>query len=229
VSGLSEGKFSEGVDIVVAPSFLYLDYAMKGLSHTRIQVSAQQCSTTPDGAYTGTISAATLRDFGVNWVILGHGECRARVEQCGGSSNTVVSLQLEKALEAGLSVILCIGEPLSVREGGNFFEHVLSQLRAVTAAIAGRWNQIVIAYEPLWAIGTGLTATPEQVQDMHSQIRAELQANKGEFCRVLYGGSVKPANAAALIAMQDVDGFLVGGASLKANDFAQICNAAAPH
>lgn len=226
VSGLSEAKFSDGVDIVVTPTFLYLEYAKSALP-ARVQVGAQTCSADGEGAHTGTVSAWAIKDFGLNWVILGHSESRARL---GAQANAAVSARLTRALDEGLNVILCCGESIVERkiDESTCTAFVASQLEACQDAIAGRWSQIVIAYEPIWAIGTGLTASPAQAQAMCASVRSRVPTEHQNAVRVLYGGSVKPGNAAELIAQPDIDGFLVGGASLKPADFTTIVNAAAP-
>ena len=183
-----------------------------------ISVAAQDCSATGNGAYTGELSAAMLADFGVKWVILGHSE--RRVNQ--GETSALVATKTKQALDAGLSVMVCVGESLAEREAGRVNAVVLDDHMA---ALKGKfsdleWARIAIAYEPVWAIGTGVTASPEQAQEVHASIRGWLSKNVSPAIaaatRIQYGGSMKGANAAGLLSKPDIDGGLIGGASLKA-------------
>jgi triosephosphate isomerase (TIM) len=208
--------------VVVSPTFLHLDYAKKNLN-ANIKVSAQNCSLTGNGAFTGEISAEAIADFGLSWVILGHSERRTLY----GESDSVVASKVSVALKAGLSVIFCIGEKLEERKAEQTFEVCFRQMSALAERLTAQdWDKIVVAYEPVWAIGTGLTATPAQAQEVHKALRNWVKERVGESTansvRIIYGGSVKPDNAAELMRELDIDGFLVGGASLKANDFAPI-------
>ncbi|MBN7819997.1 triose-phosphate isomerase [Bowmanella yangjiangensis] len=212
----------ENMDSVVCPPFTLLS----GFDAELIKLGAQNLSVYPNGAHTGEISAAMLQDLGCQYVILGHSERRAEQFE----SNELVADKVQVALAAGLTPIVCVGEPLEVRQSGKVFDYVASQLDAVTQVISQQdLLNVVIAYEPIWAIGTGNTATPEQAQEVHAFIRVHL----GKFCqdaaakiRILYGGSVNAANAAQIFAQPDVDGGLIGGASLKVEDFLAICQAA---
>jgi len=190
-----------------------------------IFVSAQNISQFKNGAYTGEISAEMLNDMGIDWTILGHSERR----HIFGESDAVIGEKTKTALAHKLKVIACIGEKLDEREAGKTMEVCERQLAAIQKQIDS-WDSIVIAYEPVWAIGTGKTASPEQAQEVHDQVRSWLKskvnANTADKTRILYGGSVTEKNAAELIAKKDVDGFLVGGASLKEAfvDIVKACN-----
>jgi triosephosphate isomerase len=183
-----------------------------------ISVAAQDCSETGFGAYTGELAAEMLADFGVKWVILGHSERRTNQKE----SSALVAKKTKMALDAGLSVMVCVGETLAEREAGKIDEVVLGDhLGALKGKFTdAEWARVAIAYEPVWAIGTGKTATPEQAQEVHASIRKWLLDNVGEKVskdtRIQYGGSMKGANAAGLLAKPDIDGGLIGGASLKA-------------
>jgi len=221
-------KVNEGVasltskaEVVVAPPTLYLDYVNQ-LVKNGVVASAQNSWTETKGAFTGEISAEMIKDIGVHWVILGHSERRTIFQE----SSAVVAKKVQHALSVGLGVILCVGEQLSEREAGKTKDVVFEQLDAV-AALVKDWSKVVVAYEPVWAIGTGKTATPAQAQETHAQIRNEwahkaLGADVANSLRIIYGGSVKADNANELASQPDIDGFLVGGASLIANDFITI-------
>jgi triosephosphate isomerase len=214
-------------ETVVCPPFVYLDQVAAGLQGTAAAVGAQDVSDRALGAWTGEVAAEMLLDSGVTWVILGHSERRASF----GHSDAIVAAKVERALAAGLRPILCVGETLHQREQGLTMAVVAAQLDAVlqrctAAALAGG----AIAYEPVWAIGTGRTASPAEAQEVHAAIRARIAAQDPQAAartRLLYGGSVKPANAAELFAQPDIDGGLIGGASLVVGDFLAICAAAA--
>ena len=214
-------------DVVVAAPAVHLMPLASGFAGTRIVLAAENVSEYDDGAVTGEISCAMLRDIGCRAVIVGHSERRALF----GETNAIVAKKAVKAAQAGLSVVVCVGETRGVREGGLAERFVAQQVRESLAGIdAGLLARVAVAYEPVWAIGTGLTATPEMAQAMHEAVRGEVakmySEDKAATLRILYGGSVKPANAAGLFAKSDIDGALVGGASLKANDFYEICRAA---
>ncbi|MBD8879784.1 MULTISPECIES: triose-phosphate isomerase [Rhodanobacter] len=216
-----------GVDVVVCPPFPYLGDVAAACAEAGIGVGAQDLSAHEgQGAYTGEVSAAMLADCGAQWVIVGHSERR----QYHGESDALVARKFIAARAAGLTPILCVGETLAQHEGGEAEAVVARQLHAVLAACGiGAFDTAVISYEPIWAIGTGRTATPQQAQQMHAFIRSQLQkedAMIARLTRLLYGGSVKAANAAELFAQSDVDGGLIGGASLTASDFLGICAAA---
>ncbi|GAA0349945.1 triose-phosphate isomerase [Bowmanella denitrificans] len=212
----------ENVDVLVCPPFTLL----AGFSSNDVGLGAQTISEHPGGAHTGEISAVMLRDVGCGHVIVGHSERRTDQHE----SNTLVAAKVNAAFSSGLTAILCVGEPLAVREAGKVFDHVAEQLDAVIGHCGSDvLNNLVIAYEPIWAIGTGNTASPEQVQEVHAFIRshlAKVDAMAAAKIRILYGGSVNATNAAQIFAQTDVDGGLIGGASLKVTDFLAICQAA---
>lgn len=212
---LKSMAFSQNkVEVVVAPNFLHLGQAQQALAGSQVQLSAQNCSLYGNGAYTGETSAQMIKDFGLNWVILGHSERR----HVFGESDEVVAQKVKVAVDNGLSVMACIGEKLDERESGQTDAVNARQLNAIKDQIDD-WSKIVIAYEPVWAIGTGVTASPEQAQEAHDNVRGWLRTNVSAEAaaqtRILYGGSVTEKNAADLITRPDIDGFLVGGASLK--------------
>jgi triosephosphate isomerase len=192
----------------------------RALAGTAVAVGGQDCRAEASGAYTGDVSAEMLADAGARLVVLGHSERRAGF----GETDALVAAKTEAALRAGLEPIVCVGETLAEREAGGALAIVTGQVRgSLPAALAGR--PFAVAYEPVWAIGTGLTPTLEQIAEMHAAIRAELVATLGEAgarAPILYGGSVKPANAAEILSTAEVGGALVGGASLKASDFLGI-------
>lgn len=211
-------------DLVVAPPFTLLAQVIAKVAGSSVEVSAQNMHEKSSGAYTGEISAEMLTSVGAKWVILGHSERR----QFFGETDALVGEKTTVAQAANLRPIVCVGETLAEREAGATLDVVRRQLDAVTKTLAGRPGFGVIAYEPVWAIGTGKVASPEQAQDVHAAIRAYLAATSKELadvCRILYGGSVKPDNAKTLLGCPDIDGALVGGASLKAEDFLQIAAA----
>ncbi|MFZ5509049.1 MAG: triose-phosphate isomerase [Pseudomonadota bacterium] len=214
-------------EVAVCVPFPYLAQAREMLEATPIAWGAQTVSEHGQGAYTGEVSAAMLLDFACRYVIVGHSERRSLC----GESDAVVAAKFLAAVKVGLTPILCVGETLAEREAGVTEAVVVRQLQAViSAAGAASLGQAVVAYEPVWAIGTGRTATPQQAQEVHAFIRglvAGYDAAVAQGLRILYGGSVKPQNAAELFAMADIDGGLIGGASLVAADFAAICGAAA--
>ena len=223
LGGISEIK---NADIVVCPPYVYIPQVAKLLTSAKVAWGAQNCSTHESGAYTGEVAVPMLKEFGCKYVILGHSERRSIYNE----SNEEIAQKFIAVKKAGLVPILCIGELLEEREAGNTETVVAQQLDAVIdkAGIA-QFNNVVIAYEPVWAIGTGVTATPEQAQDVHEFIRrrlAEKDASIATKIQILYGGSVKPDNAAELFAKPDIDGGLIGGASLQADSFLGICKAA---
>ena len=241
VGCLNSAEVPAGVEVVVAPPELYLG-TVKDTINAAYKVCAQAVCYYPGmGARTGAISGEILKDCGIEWTIIGHSERRTGFG-IGGETDEVVATKTVNALNAGLSAIVCIGETKDEREAGQTLEVVLEKnLAAVDAALkaaysdadyAAKWASIVLAYEPVWAIGTGLSATPEMAQEVHAAIREWLKVNVSEeiaaATRVIYGGSVKAANAAELIAMEDIDGFLVGGASLKPQ-FLEVISIAAAH
>jgi len=214
------------VDILVCPPAVYISQVAELAEGTNIAWGAQNLSQEAPGAFTGEIAASMLMDLGCSHVIVGHSERRALY----GETDTIVAAKVSVALEAGLKPIICVGETLEQRESNETETVVGRQLDAVIDAVGieGIGNA-VIAYEPVWAIGTGKTATPEQAQEVHAFIRnrcAEHDNSIAERVQILYGGSVKPDNAAQLFAMPDIDGGLIGGASLEAGSFVAICHAA---
>ncbi len=213
----------EGVAVVIAAPFTALYAMSKSLQGTSIHLAAQDVFWESYGAYTGEISASMLVDVGCSHVIIGHSERR----QCFGETDATVQRKVQASLVAGLYPIVCIGETLEQRQAGETFNIVETQIRSGLAGCdADQASRLVLAYEPIWAIGTGVTATPAEVQDVHRQIRYLLAEIWGEATaqelRVQYGGSVKPDNVAALMTEADIDGALVGGASLEADSFMQI-------
>ena len=211
-----------GCEVLVCPPAVYLADAVAVLAGSGMAVGAQDVSAEVQGAYTGEVAAPMLADIGCTHAIVGHSERRT----LHGETDAQVAAKAGRALDAGLVPIVCVGETLAERDAGQTDAVVHRQLAVVIAALGDRMGRTVVAYEPVWAIGTGRTATPEQAQAVHAAIRAQLAAASAAHVRVLYGGSVKADNAAALFAMPDVDGSLVGGASLKAGEFAAICRAA---
>jgi triosephosphate isomerase len=223
VEGLSRVA---GVKCAICAPYPYLAQVQQSLSGSGITWGAQNVSQFDSGAYTGEVSGAMLVDFGCRYVIVGHSERRTLF----GETNGIVAQKYEAALKAGLAPILCVGETLAQREAGETESVVAAQLDAVLER-SGPLSlaQAVVAYEPVWAIGTGKTATPEQAQGVHAFIRSRIKghdAGIAENVQILYGGSVKGANAAQLFGMPDIDGGLIGGASLDANEMLTICRAA---
>lgn len=210
-------------DVAVFPPFPYLTLAADRLAGSAIQFGAQNCSTAEAGAYTGEVSVGMLQDIGCGLVLIGHSERRSLFHE----TDAGVLAKTERVLAAGMTAVVCVGETLEQRQSGHAELIVKQQLSALLHQLTGpQWSQVVIAYEPVWAIGTGETATPEQAQQMHSFIRsllASVSQKVADETRVLYGGSVKAANAAELFAQADIDGGLIGGASLTAEEFLGIC------
>lgn len=219
---LAAGPYA--ADVGVCAPFPYLADLQAQLALSAVTWGAQDVSAHEQGAYTGEVSAAMLAEFGCRWAIVGHSERRAYHAE----SDQLVADKAKAALAKGVTPIVCVGETLEQREAGHTEEIVKRQLSAVIHTLGACIAEIVVAYEPVWAIGTGKTATPEQAQAVHALLRAQLAAAtpKASTIRLLYGGSVKPDNAATLFAQADIDGGLIGGASLKAADFAAICRAA---
>jgi len=216
-------KGVQGVEIVVAPPFTALYPVAQRLKGSNIMLSAQDCFWEDEGAYTGEISPPMLADVGCAYCIVGHSERR----HIFGEGNDAVAKKARALLAHGISPIVCVGETLEERERGDAVEVVGSQLQGSLEGLSPEdMTRVVVAYEPVWAIGTGKTATPQQAQEMHAFIRGWLRKRFGEDIAssiyILYGGSVKPENIRGLMAMEDIDGALVGGASLKASSFAQI-------
>jgi len=224
VAGVPAGN---GFELLVCPPFPYLAAVAARLAGSGVKLGAQNVSEHDAGAYTGEVAPAMLKDVGCQYVIVGHSERRAMYDE----SSARVAAKFQSAQAAGLTPILCVGETLSERENGQTEAVVDEQLGAVVdAAGVAAFESAVIAYEPVWAIGTGMTATPEQAQDVHRHIREQLAMQDkvvADGVQILYGGSMKGDNAAGLLAMQDIDGGLIGGASLKAAVFLAIAAAAA--
>lgn len=219
-------KESRSAEIVVCPPFVALPAAIASARGTSIEVGAQDVFWLKEGAYTGEVSAPMLLAIGCQWVIIGHSERR---EYFGETDETVFK-KTQAALESGLKPIVCVGERLDERESGQTESVLDAQFTGGLAGLAPeQFARVVIAYEPVWAIGTGRTATPEMAAEAHAFLRARIRVRYGsdaaDACRILYGGSVKPDNATALLAQTEVDGALVGGASLDAKSFAAIVNA----
>lgn len=226
VAGLANGP-STGeatVTVVVCPAFVHLRDVGEALVGSSVRLGAQNAADHPGGAYTGEVSASMLAEFGVTHVILGHSERRALY----GETDALVAARVEAVQAAGLAPILCVGETLEERDAERVDEVIGRQLDAVTARIgASGLDSLTVAYEPVWAIGTGRTATPEQAQAVHAAIRSRVSSLHSEVAArlpILYGGSMKPDNAAELLSMPDIDGGLIGGASLVAEDFLSIVN-----
>lgn len=220
VNALREGMGQPGCEVAVAVPAPYLAQVQALADGSAVAVAAQDVSAHESGAYTGEASAAMLLEFGVRYVLVGHSERR----QYHGETDEVVAAKAQRALAAGITPIVCVGETLAEREAGHTQAVVKRQLAAVVHANGHCISEIVVAYEPVWAIGTGRTATPEQAQEVHAVLRVQLAAAspQADRIRLLYGGSMNAANAAQLLAQPDIDGGLVGGASLKAQDFLQI-------
>jgi len=228
LSELEQGLNPEWpVDVAVFPPFVYLADAVRALEGSLIAVGAQSSSAEPPGALTGEIAAVMLKDIGCRYVIVGHSERRRLYHE----DDVLVARKFAAALKAGLTPVLCLGETLDEREAQRTEAVVGRQLDAVTAMNgAETLGHALLAYEPVWAIGTGRNATPAQAQAVHAFVRARIAAQDAKIAgqlRILYGGSVKASNAAELFSMPDVDGGLVGGASLSAEEFTRICAAAA--
>ncbi|WP_409523765.1 triose-phosphate isomerase [Nitrincola sp. MINF-07-Sa-05] len=232
ISALVSGAEQAGagvVDIVVCPPAVYLADVRQRLAGSLIELGAQNVSSEKaDGAYTGECSAQMFQDAGCSWVLIGHSERRARY----GETEEVVAAKLLAALDAGLNPVLCVGETLEQRQAGKLVEVVSSQVvSALSTLSVDALSKVVVAYEPVWAIGTGLTASPDQAQEVHAMIRAVVAEFAGkdsaQKMRILYGGSVNATNAESIFAQPDIDGGLVGGASLKAEEFLAICRASA--
>jgi triosephosphate isomerase len=225
VDGLKQA-LPGGGNVVVCPPAVYLAQVSGLVAQSGIQLGAQNVSEHDGGAYTGEVSVGMLRDLGCRYVILGHSERRALCAE----TDAQVAAKFAAAKRGGLIPILCVGETLAQREAGETLAVIASQVAAVQDLLGGAaFDEAVIAYEPVWAIGTGRTATPEQAQQVHEAIRAQVAERNpavAERLPILYGGSVTAASAEALFAMADIDGGLVGGASLKVDEFTAICRAA---
>ena len=211
----------DNMDVVICPPFPYL-----GQFDGKVKLGSQNISEFDAGAHTGEVSADMLKDFSCEYVIVGHSERRAD----NNESDELVARKVAQVLQSGLTPILCVGEPENIRDNGTLFEYIAAQLDAVLQLVAiQQFVNVILAYEPIWAIGTGKTASPEQAQEVHAFIREHLakqDANIAANIVILYGGSVKGSNAQELFSQADVDGGLIGGASLNPEDFLSICQAA---
>ena len=226
VNALKSREIPEDTSVMIAPTYTNLQSAAASLSDSSITVAAQNMHQSASGAFTGEISAGMLKSIGVDHVILGHSERRAYFKE----TDTLLAEKVSTALENGMTVIFCFGEELVDRTHGREFDVVRDQLKNALFHMAeADWSKIILAYEPVWAIGTGETATPDQAQEMHAFIRKTLaekySVEMAESISILYGGSVKPGNAAEIFGKKDVDGGLIGGASLDADSFMAIVNA----
>ncbi|KAL6050505.1 Triosephosphate isomerase [Balamuthia mandrillaris] len=223
ISEFNAAELPQEVEVVVAAPAPYLTLCKESV-RPEFAIAGQNCYF-QQGAFTGEVSAEMLKDVGASYVILGHSERR----HIFGETDEVLGKKIAAALHHGLKVIACVGEKLEEREAGETSAVVFRQLQAFADNVKGGWENVVIAYEPVWAIGTGKTATPEQAQEVHAEIRQWLServnAEVAASTRIIYGGSVKPDNSGDLAKQPDIDGFLVGGCSLKSSDFLQIISA----
>ncbi len=221
LSGLNQ----PAATVAVCVPALYLAHAQALCAQSPIQLGAQDVSQHEGGAFTGELSAAMLKEFGVHYAIVGHSERR----QYHGETDALVAAKAQRALASGITPIVCVGESLAEREAGKTEEVVKRQLAAVIHSNGHCISEIVVAYEPVWAIGTGKTASPAQAQQVHAVLRAQLKAasDKADRIKILYGGSMNAGNAQELLGQPDIDGGLIGGASLKAADFLSIIASAA--
>ncbi len=220
---LASADLPSACDVAICPPYVYLDAVNHAVSGSSIGVGSQDVYFEASGAFTGEISTSMLSDVGCKYAILGHSERRNVI----GENNETINRKVKVALDAGLIPILCVGELLEQREAGQTLAVVKEQFEGSLAGVtAEQMMQIVLAYEPVWAIGTGKTASPQQAQEVHADLRKIMtqsyNSEVADSVQILYGGSVKPANAAELISQVDIDGALVGGASLKADSFLQI-------
>ena len=219
-----QGEIPTDVTVILAPPFIHLTDLSREIMDTPLKLSAQNCASEEKGAYTGEVSASMVRSTGARYVIIGHSERRSYYHE----TDEVLAKKIQLALKNDLFPIFCCGESLSQREDDQYFSVVEQQLeKTVFQLSAEDFSRVIIAYEPVWAIGTGKTATPQQAQEMHGFIRKKISENftqeAAENTAILYGGSCKPANAQELFSQPDIDGGLIGGASLKSRDFVDIC------
>ncbi len=239
-TGIEEGKklaedinkyllsktLSENKKIIISPPFTHLYPISKSIDFSKIILSAQNCASTENGAFTGEISAKMLKELGVTTVILGHSERRAYFKE----DNETLFKKVKIALKYNLDIIFCVGESLEQRESNKHFDVIKEQISGTILKLnKDEFKKVIVAYEPVWAIGTGKTATPEQAQEMHQFIREKIKENFDEEIAnnttILYGGSCKPSNAKEIFSKKDVDGGLIGGAALKVEDFSKIIEA----
>jgi len=226
IEGIFQQTLPPSLELLLFPSHLHICQVSRVIDGKNIVLGAQNCAEqAEEGALTGEIAACQLKDAGCSWVLLGHSERRIRLSE----TNKQIALKFAAAQSVGLQAMLCVGETKEQREAGETHQIVEQQLAAIIATLGiEALSQAALAYEPVWAIGTGLSASPEQAQQVHAAIRAQLAQYSAEIAEniaILYGGSVKAANAAELFAMPDIDGGLVGGASLNAQEFGAICRA----
>lgn len=225
LASLKEQVFPEDVELIVAPAFPNLYHSFQSIREHPVHVAAQNMHQNESGAFTGEVSAKMLKSIGIEIVILGHSERRAYF----GETDEILADKVKTAVKNEMTVIFCVGEELKNRKENNHFDVVEKQLSKGLFHLSDNdWKRIVIAYEPVWAIGTGETATPEQAQEIHRFIREKIAGkyskSTADNVSILYGGSVKPENAKEIFAKEDVDGGLIGGASLKVEDFMEIAN-----
>ena len=225
IEGILSGMNEVSSEVIVCAPFPYLSQVESLINNSKLMLGAQNLNVNPEGAFTGEVSADMIKDFGAQHVIVGHSERRSLY----GETNAIVAEKTKAAIGAGLTPLLCVGESLEDRESGKTEAIVEEQINAVIDLIGiEAFDQVIIAYEPVWAIGTGLTASPEQAQTVHLFIRNLLADSSEKIAQrtpILYGGSMNAGNAADLISCSDIDGGLIGGAALKAEDFLQICKA----
>ena len=225
-SDIADGIATMSIDVAVCPTFVHLADVRAVLDSTQLRLGAQNCAEFAEGAFTGEVSATMLADIGCEFVIVGHSERR----QLFAETSAQIAVKVRRVQDASMLPVLCVGETLEEREN-NAIQKVIDEQIDAVVAVCGieAFSNLVVAYEPVWAIGTGKTATPEQAQDVHAMIRAKLaavDAGLADQLRILYGGSVKPDNAAMLFSKPDIDGGLIGGAALDAGSFLGICLAA---
>lgn len=225
IAGILSGMDGVKSEVLVCAPFPYLSQVESLIVGSEIRLGAQNLNINESGAFTGEVSASMIKDFGAKHVIVGHSERRSIY----GETNSIVAEKVKASLEAGLTPLLCVGESLEQREGGKTESVVAEQINAVIELVGiNAFNDIIVAYEPVWAIGTGVTASPEQAQSVHLFIRSLLGESNETIAQttpILYGGSMNAGNANELIACPDIDGGLIGGAALKAEDFLHICKA----
>ncbi|MDB0021836.1 triose-phosphate isomerase [Candidatus Pseudothioglobus singularis] len=225
VTDILSGASDVSAEIIVCAPFPYLSQVEVLIEGSNLMLGAQNLNLNASGAFTGEVSAEMIKDFGANHVIVGHSERRSLY----GETNKIVAEKTKAAIDSGLTPILCLGESLDQRESGKTEPVVSEQLNKVIKMVGiEAFNNIIVAYEPVWAIGTGMTATPEQAQAVHKFIRDLLASSSQDIAHktaILYGGSMNASNAVELISCADIDGGLIGGAALKAEDFLQICKA----